>query len=158
MNIIERIFLFAETQGIAVSAIEKKSGISNGFLKKIKYSPSNHKCEDILNAFPELNRNWLLTGKGVMLNSELQNIQSKQNNEDAQHEGILQVSILEDMYKEQLTECKIQINTLQKEKNLLYKEIGKLERTVELLQEQLEIKPRPPKSTSHAAHSATTSL
>lgn len=69
MNIIERINLFIESQKIRVSAFEKKSRLPNGYVVKIKNSPGISKIEDILKAYPQLNRSWLLTGEGDMLKS-----------------------------------------------------------------------------------------
>lgn len=70
MKIIERIFIFIDSQKIKVSAFEKQAGLSNGYIKKIIDSPSGEKIEDILKAYPRLNRTWLMTGEGEMLKNE----------------------------------------------------------------------------------------
>lgn len=67
MKIIERIFIFIDSQKIKISAFEKQAGLSNGYIKKIIDSPSGEKIEDILKAYPRLNRTWLMTGEGEML-------------------------------------------------------------------------------------------
>lgn len=69
MAIIERLKEFIKTQGLKNSTFEKRAGLGNGYISKVKGSPSPEKCEDILKAFPELSREWLLTGRGEMLNS-----------------------------------------------------------------------------------------
>lgn len=81
LTINERIKKFCEYKRIAVSKFEKKSYLSNGYVKSIKKSLGSEKLDNILNAFPELNREWLLYGEGEMLKSE---VLSEENNvEDA---------------------------------------------------------------------------
>ncbi len=67
MTIKDRIETFIEHQGIRRSTFEKSCGFSNGYTRNLKENPSASKIEDILNAYPELNRIWLLTGEGEML-------------------------------------------------------------------------------------------
>lgn len=73
MTIKKRIETFIEHQGIRRSVFEKTCGFSNGYTRNLKENPSATKIEDILKAYPELNRVWLLTGEGEMLNAESQN-------------------------------------------------------------------------------------
>jgi hypothetical protein len=67
---IERIFQIIEYKGINKSVFYKSTGLSNGFLDKVK-DIGVSKLEQILNAYPDINMEWLLTGKGEMLKSEL---------------------------------------------------------------------------------------
>lgn len=67
MGVKERIFLFIEYIGISKNKFEKMAGLSTGYLKNFKGSLGADKLEGILNAFPELNREWLLNGNGQML-------------------------------------------------------------------------------------------
>ncbi|GEM_PF-608366 len=67
MTIKDRIETFIEHQGIRRSTFEKSCGFSNGYTRNLKENPSASKIEDILNAYPELNRIWLMTGEGEML-------------------------------------------------------------------------------------------
>ena len=69
MTIKERIEIFIESRGIKRSVFEKSCGFSNGYTRNLKENPSATKIEDILNAYPELNRVWLLSGTGDMLNT-----------------------------------------------------------------------------------------
>lgn len=69
MTIKERINIFIEQQKIKRSVFEKCCGFSNGYTRNLKENPSASKIEDILNAYPELNRVWLLSGEGEMLTS-----------------------------------------------------------------------------------------
>lgn len=67
MGIKERVFEFIESLNMPVSRFEKRCGLSNGYLKSVKGAFSINKVENILNAFPELNRDWLINGNGQML-------------------------------------------------------------------------------------------
>lgn len=74
MTIKERIEFFIERQGIRRSAFEKTCGFSNGYTRNLKENPSASKIEDILNAYPELSRVWLLSGEGEMLKESTMNV------------------------------------------------------------------------------------
>lgn len=74
MTIKDRIETFIKHQGIRRSTFEKSCGFSNGYTRNLKENPSASKIEDILNAYPELNRIWLLTGEGEMLKDSLTNV------------------------------------------------------------------------------------
>ncbi len=67
MTVKDRIDIFIEHQGIKRSVFEKACGLSNAYTRNLKGSPSVSKVEDILKAYPELNRVWLLSGEGEML-------------------------------------------------------------------------------------------
>lgn len=64
--IVDRILKIIELKGINKSRFYKETGLSNGFLDKVR-DIGVSKIEHILNVYPELNPNWLLTGKGEML-------------------------------------------------------------------------------------------
>lgn len=63
----DRLSAFIEYLGLSTSAFEKICGLSNGYVRNIKGNLGGKKLEDILNKFPQLNRNWLLFGEGSML-------------------------------------------------------------------------------------------
>ena len=67
MTISDRIRHFADNQGITVKSFENAAGLSNGYVNGIRKGIGSEKLADILRAFPELNRNWLLFGEGEML-------------------------------------------------------------------------------------------
>lgn len=66
MGTIQRICQYIDTKGISKYKFYQKTGLSNGFLDKGENIGSD-KCEKIIYAFPEINPDWLLTGKGDML-------------------------------------------------------------------------------------------
>lgn len=71
MSVKERIKIFVEYQKLTVSAFEKSINASNGYVNSISKSIGLDKIELILENYPKLNIEWLLTGKGSMLKSEV---------------------------------------------------------------------------------------
>lgn len=67
MSLKDRITKFIEYKDISRSTFEKSCGLSNAYTRNIKENIGSAKLEQILNAYPELNRVWLLTGEGAML-------------------------------------------------------------------------------------------
>ena len=65
----ERLKQFIEYKGISVSAFERTCGLGNAFVRNIKKTITIDKLEKILKAYPELNRDWLLTGNGSMISN-----------------------------------------------------------------------------------------
>lgn len=66
----ERLVKYLKYKGIGQNAFEKLCGISNGYISALKYQPSDRLLAKILLHTPDLNRVWLLTGEGDMLNEE----------------------------------------------------------------------------------------
>lgn len=66
----ERILQFIEYLGISVSEFERNCDLSNGAVSKMGDNTRRSTINKIYNVYPQLNTDWLLTGKGDMLNSE----------------------------------------------------------------------------------------
>lgn len=66
-SVKDRLLEYIRREGISVREFEKKSKLSNGYLRSLNNSPSIDKMGGILDANPNLNRIWLLTGEGDML-------------------------------------------------------------------------------------------
>ncbi|MBR1719806.1 MAG: LexA family transcriptional regulator [Phocaeicola sp.] len=62
----ERIMSFISTKGISIREFEKRSGLSNGYIKSLKGSPTVSRMSMIIRAFPEINPKWLQFGEGDM--------------------------------------------------------------------------------------------
>ena len=72
-NIKQNILQFIERQNISKYKLYEKTGISNGTLsQKVGMSESN--IMKFLSVYREVSAEWLLTGKGEMLKSSVQNI------------------------------------------------------------------------------------
>lgn len=65
----QRIKDFCKTKHLTISAFENLCNLTNGYVAAIRRSVGNEKLASILQAFPELNREWLLYGEGEMLKS-----------------------------------------------------------------------------------------
>ena len=67
MTVKERIIKFIEFKKISLRGFETRCGLSNGYLRQLRSSPTADKMEMIFSAFPEMRREWLMTGEGEML-------------------------------------------------------------------------------------------
>ena len=67
----ERIIAYIRDTGISQKKFEETVGVSNGYVNNVKASPSSTVLQKIFCAFPDINRDWLLTGEGPMLVSDL---------------------------------------------------------------------------------------
>lgn len=81
ISIKQRLLQFLSYKNIGQNKFEKMVGLSNGYIKALRHSPSYEKIQMIIRSFPELNEGWLLTGEGEMLQSE---IQQQELNDDRQ--------------------------------------------------------------------------
>lgn len=72
MSSIARVVDFIKFKGINKSSFYTKTGLSNGYLDKVKEIGSD-KIERILSAFPDLNIEWLISGKGSMFKGNVLN-------------------------------------------------------------------------------------
>ena len=66
MGVKERILMFCESKGISVRQFEIKCQMSNGYVSSMRKGIGQKKLEQVLNVFPDLNREWLLYGEGDM--------------------------------------------------------------------------------------------
>lgn len=66
-SVKHRLLKYIEFKGLTKASFQKAAGLSNGYLDKLRQSPSPDKIEQISNSYPDLNRVWLLTGEGDML-------------------------------------------------------------------------------------------
>lgn len=66
-----RVIEYLDYKGISKYRFYKKTGLSNGFLDRPGSIAVNN-CEIIISHYPDLNINWVITGKGEMLLSEVE--------------------------------------------------------------------------------------
>ena len=66
-TIKERTLEFIKYKGISVKEFEIRCGLSNGYVSSMRKGFGTDKLSNVLSAFPELNREWLLYGEGEML-------------------------------------------------------------------------------------------
>ena len=63
----ERVCQYCEYMNIRVSQFEKKAGLSNGYFNQVSKKPSDFKLDAIAKAHPNLDIDWLCTGRGEMI-------------------------------------------------------------------------------------------
>lgn len=68
-TIKERTLEFIKYKKISVKEFEIRCGMSNGYVSSMRKGYGADKLGNVLSAFPELNREWLLYGEGEMINS-----------------------------------------------------------------------------------------
>lgn len=85
MSIKDRARLFVKSQQTTMKAFEKSINASNGYINNITRSISLEKIDLIVEKYPILNIEWLLTGKGDMLKplTDLSEPELQYINEDA---------------------------------------------------------------------------
>lgn len=67
MNVKERIKKFIEHKNLPVCKFEDECGLSNGYIAAMRKGFGEEKLNNVLKAFPDLNREWLLYGEGDMI-------------------------------------------------------------------------------------------
>ena len=70
---LNRIKQYIDLKGLSVSKFEKSIGMSNASFGKSLKSGGTIGCDKlgiILNTYPDINIEWILTGRGVMLKSD----------------------------------------------------------------------------------------
>ena len=66
-NIKERLKAYIQTTGITNAEFERTAGLGNGYVNNVGAKISKGTLNVIEKAYPTLNTDWLLTGKGEML-------------------------------------------------------------------------------------------
>lgn len=63
----DRLFKFIEYLNMSVRQFEIKWGVASGYVRNISKGIGNDHLSNLCNQYPNLDLNWLLTGKGSML-------------------------------------------------------------------------------------------
>lgn len=71
MTTKDRTLRFIASKGLSVKKFEEMCGLSNGYVNSMKSGYGNNKLLQVLSAFPELNREWLVYGEGEMIREKL---------------------------------------------------------------------------------------
>lgn len=90
MGLQNRIIAFIKYKGTTKQAFEEKAGLSNAAVSKMGDGTRQITLEKISNAFPELDMDWVKTGKGSMLRdspSEEKNPLSQQKKSSSEEEN-----------------------------------------------------------------------
>ena len=68
-SVKDRTIEFVKYKGITMKSFEIKCGLSTGYVTSMRKGFGLDKLNNVLTAFPELNRDWLLYGEGEMIKS-----------------------------------------------------------------------------------------
>ena len=77
MTVEDRIRTFCKYKKLSIRQFEIQCNLSNGYVSSMRKGLGTGKLDNVLNAFPELNREWLLYGEGKMLNGEVRSLGRK---------------------------------------------------------------------------------
>lgn len=66
-DVKERALKFIAYKGLKIKDFEQKCNLSSGYLNSMRKSFGMDKLNNVLSAFPDLSRDWLLYGEGEML-------------------------------------------------------------------------------------------
>lgn len=100
MTTKDRLLKYIAHTGLATSRFESLCGLSNGYVRNLKSQIGEDKLSNILNAFPELSKIWLLTGEGSML----VDISANSSNRTKFKAIIQQIKATEDITQAELAE------------------------------------------------------
>jgi len=67
MSVKKRIKEFIKSEGITDVEFQKKINVGNGYINNISKGIGDDKIKTILEVYPNLNFDWLFTGRGEML-------------------------------------------------------------------------------------------
>lgn len=74
----QRLIEFILHKGLSQGKFERICEMSNGYINNLKGTPGVKKLQSVLRAFPEINTDWLLYGRGEMLRPHAQVGQNNQ--------------------------------------------------------------------------------
>ncbi len=66
MNVKQRLLTYIAHTGQSVSEFERSCGLANAYVRNIRQTITPEKAQRIIGAYPLLNCDWLLTGRGSM--------------------------------------------------------------------------------------------
>lgn len=67
----ERLLYFIRYMNLTTKAFEQSIGVSNSYIANLRKRMGDNVLKNTLSKYPQLNREWLLTGEGRMLNFEV---------------------------------------------------------------------------------------
>lgn len=110
MNVKERIKKFIEHKNLPICKFEDECGLSNGYIAAMRKGFGEEKLNNVLRAFPDLNREWLLYGEGDMIKIPATMTIYKAAPEEANTDGldvsVLPTNIVEEIKEEAIEEIK----------------------------------------------------
>jgi FtsZ-binding cell division protein ZapB len=128
MDIRNRLIKYLIYKNISKYKFYQKTGFSNGFLDKSGAIGSD-KCEKICSEFPDINLEWLITGKEPMLKEQAEVPQQNTAADDDYN--------INSIYIDKITRQAEQIGELKNENKNLCKEISALQNDLECRKKEI---------------------
>lgn len=94
-TIKERLIAYLKYKGVNNSEFGRIIGVSNAYISSIRKSIQPDKVEKISSNFPDLNIDWLITGKGEMLRASITQIGDNNNHQHGNGNTYNSLSALE---------------------------------------------------------------
>lgn len=70
-SVKDRTLLFVKAKKLTMKEFEKACNLSSGYVTSMRKGYGQEKLNNVLTAFPDLNREWLVYGEGEMLRSPI---------------------------------------------------------------------------------------
>lgn len=70
-SVKDRTLLFVKAKKLTMKEFEKACNLSSGYVTSMRKGYGPEKLNNVLTAFPDLNREWLVYGEGEMLRSPI---------------------------------------------------------------------------------------
>lgn len=131
MTTKERTLRFIAYKGLSIKKFEEICGLSNGYLNSMRSGYGKGKLEQVLYAFPELNRDWLVYGEGEMIKEV---IVEPVNNVSAQQEVLNETS--QPQYEILIAELRAKIEKLEGKVDQLNQELGEKNALLKLMRQE----------------------
>lgn len=90
-SVKSRLIKYLEFKNISKSEFGRTIGVSSAYITSMRKSIQPDKIKAIIESYPDLNTNWLLTGEGEMLNNSEGNVSLLGTAEKAIHENTVSV-------------------------------------------------------------------
>lgn len=134
----DRIMQWIDYNNLSVAAFERKCGLSTGYVANMKPNVNSKKLNDIAIAFPDLNMDWLKSGKGDMVKTGVSMIQ---NGDGGVHQQGHAGSILNQTANSEKLVMEF-IDSLKAQSALTAKSMSQTDKVIEELSEQRKLMDR----------------
>lgn len=94
MSVKNRLIEFIKYLNISMRQFEEECGMCNGYIQHMRKGVGKNKLANILNKYPQLNRDWLIYGEGEMIKSDVPTIKHQDSKEDVNIIRVLEEKIL----------------------------------------------------------------
>lgn len=122
MSVQERLELFIKSKGLGNYQFEMKVGLSQGYIKRVRNCLHPEKIKRIANAFPDLNIEWMIIGRGEMTVNTSNSLYENEIHKLLKEQNTLQQDIINRL-KIELKEVKNERIALEKENKRLVKSL-----------------------------------